>query len=562
MPAAESAVPQSSSVPSDSPSRAGDGGPVARRRELLVAAALVVIAAIPRLVALRHSLWFDELWSVDKFMRHGPLYALTHHEGYNNHLLNSALGSVALWLHSFASPPPDPLALPPAWVVRLPAFLFGLAAVPMLYVAARPRAGRAVAALAALLLALSPFAVDFSAQARGYSALLFFTIAQTPLLASSLETGRARPLVAWVVCASLATVAHLYFVGVVAVDLLFVALVAVERRRRRDPSRSARRLMVSWAAAAVAWAALSALAHLGVWDSFPEEAHRYAGKEPLARAHEVLLPLLQLFGGVPSGAANVLFLAASGALALGGLAWLVRSAPRAATYLALLLVVPPALVELGRPYFVYMRFFTFLLPPFLLLVAVGCVQFARALVGGRPARAAIRGVVAVAAAACFVGPTIPGLVEVMRVPKQDLDGVTRLLVEETRRGHAVVATGLGGKYLRLSDYRRAAWTDGELPERQRRIEAELEAMGGGRQRSSTTVAQLRALWKEQGELVVVDSGLTNSAEPKPSPLLDFVRAKAGASIATFPGRHAGWPQRWLDGDSDLQVYRLKAGGAR
>ena len=37
----------------------------------------------------------------------------------------------------------------------------------------------------------------------------------------------------------------------------------------------------------------------------------------------------------------------------------------------------------------------------------------------------------------------------------------------------------------------------------------------------------------------------------------LVRA-SGAPFAVFPGRYADWPSRWLDGDSDMALYRLSA----
>lgn len=55
-----------------------------------------------------------------------------------------------------------------AWL-RLPALLAGVAAVPVLYWAVRPLAGRRAALLAALGLAVAPYAVSFSNYARGFT---------------------------------------------------------------------------------------------------------------------------------------------------------------------------------------------------------------------------------------------------------------------------------------------------------------------------------------------------------------------------------------------------------
>jgi len=83
-------------------------------------------------------------------------------------------------------------------MLRLPAALAGAAAVPVLGVLAARLGGRQVGRLAALLLALSPFAVWYAQEARGYSFLVFFAcaagLALLRALQDGLTTGRAAVL--------------------------------------------------------------------------------------------------------------------------------------------------------------------------------------------------------------------------------------------------------------------------------------------------------------------------------------------------------------------------------
>ena len=62
------------------------------------------------------------------------------------------------------------------WGMRLPAVFFGIASVPALAIAARGMVGRKAALLAALFLALSPWHLYWSQNARAYSMVLFFSV--------------------------------------------------------------------------------------------------------------------------------------------------------------------------------------------------------------------------------------------------------------------------------------------------------------------------------------------------------------------------------------------------
>jgi 4-amino-4-deoxy-L-arabinose transferase-like glycosyltransferase len=152
-----------------------------RRRELLVVAALVLLAAGVRLPGLGYGLWVDEVATVLGFVRLPFAELLTRYPSPNHHVLNSALTRVSVL--AFGETP---------WAVRLPSYLFGVATIPALYLLARAALTRAEAGAAALVLALSYHHAYFSQNARGYTGYLFFTVLGTLFLLRGLRGGRRR----------------------------------------------------------------------------------------------------------------------------------------------------------------------------------------------------------------------------------------------------------------------------------------------------------------------------------------------------------------------------------
>jgi hypothetical protein len=131
----------------------------------------------------------------------------------------------------------------------------------------------------------------------------------------------------------------------------------------------------------------------------------------------------------------------------------------------------------------------------------------------------------------FIALTLPGLRQVEQQPKQDYRRAAEALAGNVSRRQAVAAVGAGCEYFRTYG----------LPVALPRSEKEL-----------------RDLWRAKGSLIVADTGLTVNPKLRLPRQVEFVRAAAGAPFAVFPGRYADWPARWLDGDSDIALYRLPA----
>ena len=152
------------------------------------------------------------------------------------------------------------------WAIRLPALVFGIAAVPAFYGAARLVFDRWRSVLVAALLAVSYQHVFFSQNARGYAGYMLFGVLCTTFLARGLREDRLWLWIAYVVTALLciASVPTGIFIIAGHVIVVSVALVSV-RRRGGALLPFARRLAAVYAALAVLAVQLYApvLAHAG-----------------------------------------------------------------------------------------------------------------------------------------------------------------------------------------------------------------------------------------------------------------------------------------------------------
>ncbi|MCA9738230.1 MAG: glycosyltransferase family 39 protein [Gemmatimonadota bacterium] len=178
-----------------SPARSGDGMWTA------AIVAVTVVAAILRWINLGGGLWVDEMYSLVESFRIPFGTLLTTFTGDTQHPLYSALANRAVtWLGESNR------------VIRLPAFLAGVATVPAVYVLGRRWVSRGEALAAALLLAVSYHHVWFSQNARGYTMIALATVLSTHLLLRILEQGRPRDVLAYAVVVGLGAYTHLTMV--------------------------------------------------------------------------------------------------------------------------------------------------------------------------------------------------------------------------------------------------------------------------------------------------------------------------------------------------------------
>lgn len=151
------------------------GGPMTRW-ELWALSVILSVAAAARIVGLDAGLWYDEIFTLTQYVRAPLGQLLFDFSSLNNHMFYSLQAKAAVALLGES-----------AWVLRLPAMLFGLGSLVLVWMIGRRPAGPVAALFAVFLLAISYHHVWFSQNARGYTGLLFWTSLATFFLVEGLK---------------------------------------------------------------------------------------------------------------------------------------------------------------------------------------------------------------------------------------------------------------------------------------------------------------------------------------------------------------------------------------
>ncbi|HLF31320.1 MAG TPA: glycosyltransferase family 39 protein, partial [Xanthomonadales bacterium] len=199
-----------------------DPAPDWTRSDFLLVSALTLVGLALRIPGLNQGMWLDELWTLFGWVR-SPAAEIISAVGYsNNHVFYSLCAHFAVsWLGESA------------WTLRLPALLFGVAAIPALYQLGRQVASREEAFLVALFMALNYQFVWYSQNARGYTGLLLGAVLSSILFIRLLAAARPRVglILGYAVLAALTAWIHLTAVFVIFVHGL-VWLVLAGRPNR------------------------------------------------------------------------------------------------------------------------------------------------------------------------------------------------------------------------------------------------------------------------------------------------------------------------------------------
>jgi mannosyltransferase len=192
-----------------------------QRPGLAVVAGLTLLAALLRLTTLsQQSFWLDE--------------------GYTERLLHMSFGQMLRTVPKTESTPYLYYAVAWVWTrvfgfgeygLRSLSALAGIAAVPVVYLAARWLAGRRAGAIAGLLVAVSPVMVWFSQEARSYSLATLLSALTVLCVVGYGRSHRSRWLIGWAASAALGLATH-YFVAFVVLGELVWLWRTVPRDRR------------------------------------------------------------------------------------------------------------------------------------------------------------------------------------------------------------------------------------------------------------------------------------------------------------------------------------------
>ena len=183
---------------------------------------LLVLGTLLRLHQLGIGLWYDEIETLVRYARLPVGNIVTTYDSQNQHLFYSLLSSVTIGVFGESG-----------GALRLPAAVFGVLSLWSVWWFGRRVASNVEALLATALLALSYHHVWFSQNARGYTALLFWTLMGTGLFLDLLRNERPgwRGPVLYGGCMALAVYTHVTAVLVVIAHALVLGALWWRRRR-------------------------------------------------------------------------------------------------------------------------------------------------------------------------------------------------------------------------------------------------------------------------------------------------------------------------------------------
>ena len=427
---------------------------------------LSVIALGLRIWHLNTDLWFDELLTLLNYLRLPLGDIVTSLPDQNNHLLFTVLSyaSVSLFGES-------------AWAVRLPSVLFGVLSLWALFLLGRRIIGPREALLACALMTLSYHHIWFSQNARGYMALLFFSLLATWLWLVALQRQTWGWWILYALSVTGGMLSHMTMAFVVAAHfVVYVGILWFGSRRKSEDKEAGIdssepfnwRPFVAWTLCVSLTLQLYALA-------LPEFLR--VGLHEVSLESEWTNP----WWVVAETVRNLRFGFSGGLVVLGGslmlgLGWLnlVRREWQTGA-----LIVLPALIAggtmLASGHNLWPRFFFFAMGFAILIAVHGAItvpSFISRLVSSSPAVQRLGVGIGVAMASLMIVASAVTVPRNYAYPKQDYTGARKYV--ESHRGptDAVVAVGLAG--VAYERYYAPSWSVAQT-------EAELELVrrGGG-----------------------------------------------------------------------------------
>jgi uncharacterized membrane protein len=384
----------------------------------------IAVAAVLRFVGLENGLWYDEIVTLVLSARLPVERIVTEFPGVNVHPLYSLLahGAMAVFGES-------------AWTLRLPASVFGVGSVALVYVLGTRLTTRVEAWAATAFLATSYHHIWFSQNARGYTLMAFLALASTLMLLRAGRTGRRSDYVVYALLCATGVYTHLTMAFVVAGH---AAVVLPGRLVGWKPAgdQPVGPAIWAWIGAAV----LSIVAYLPYMSSLLTVMVGTEAPREAAQVATASWALGEAVRSLLSGSGVLAALVAAVLAGFGALSLLRRQPYATALLVAPALVTLLAIVALGQP--LRPRFFFFLSGAGAIFVGRGLGAAVAALaptrITSQPARLTTA---VVCAALVLVVASAPALRRNYQLPKQDFDGAVAFLDEAAGDGAVVMAAG-------------------------------------------------------------------------------------------------------------------------
>lgn len=391
---------------------------------------LTLVGALVRIIGIGQQLWYDEITTLVQSVRQPLIDIVTRYESQNVHMLYSVQARISISIFGEH-----------IWSLRLPAFLFGVATIPLLYFYARAVTTPRESLFASALLALSYHHVWFTDNARGYTMMVFWTLASTLLFLRAGRDGRVKLWPAYALVMALGLYTHLTMAFVLAAHVLVFAW-ALTKPARRDADLKRQ-----------GWLPLRAFVMTGVITLLlyapilPKLFSKTVGQTDAQVQSDWTNPLwllLEILHGV-SGGRNLWLVGAAlllaGAITIAG----VVSYWKESRNVALLMILPGAItavVMLAVSHNLWPRFFFFSIGFAFLFLLRGVSVFAdwlghgQAWAKGRaPLMATVASIAIIAASAVTVPPAF-------MYPKQDFIWAMRFVESQQKTGEHVFTAGL------------------------------------------------------------------------------------------------------------------------
>ena len=389
----------------------------------------MLIGAGLRFHFLDSGLWYDEIVTLVESVRRPLASIVTQFPGSNDHLLYSVLGHLSITLFGEH-----------AWSLRLPAALFGVAALPLLYVFGANITSRFEALAATILLTLSYHHLWFSQNARGYTILFFCAVLATHLLIVGLRDNRRAVFVGYAVVSALGAYTHLSMVWVVVGQACVVGGYLLARYRGRIQMRDWINPVLGFVLAGVLTLILYSPLLLDIQASFVRESEG-------PRVATAGWAIGEAFRGLQVGYATGGGIVLVGLLLTGAWSYLRRSPTVLALFIVPGATLFAATLLLHRP--MRPRLFFFLAGFALLIVVRGAViigdwlarRIAPHIFGERHRR-----LLPVAVVAGMTAVSMLALPAAYRYPKQDYEQALRYVEANAGANDLIVVAGAGATF--------------------------------------------------------------------------------------------------------------------
>lgn len=165
---------------------------------ILLVTGLFILAAGLRLYGLETGIWFDEMLTHVYYMPLTVGQIVSTFDDANNHVLFTIAAKLSITAFGDT-----------VFAFRLPAALFGIASVIVLYAFARQVSTPFVALFSVALITVSYHHIWFSQNARGYTALLFFALISSVFMLRAMERNSPGLWIAFAISGALGAYTHL-----------------------------------------------------------------------------------------------------------------------------------------------------------------------------------------------------------------------------------------------------------------------------------------------------------------------------------------------------------------